>query len=76
MSSIPGGVGNISYPMFVESMITRVLSGFFGYIWLDKKIVLKKKFKKKALYSIHDHNTCTKQCEKVRRPSSSPADGK
>ena len=36
-SSIPGSVGYISYPMFIEPMITRVPSGFSGYIWLDKK---------------------------------------
>ena len=42
MSSIPGSVGYISYPMFIEPMITRVTSGFSGYIWLDTKIVLKK----------------------------------
>ena len=43
MSSIPSSVGYISYPMFIEPMITRVLSGFSGYIWLETKIVLKKK---------------------------------
>ena len=32
------------YPMFIEPTITWVLSGFSGYIWLDKKIVLKKKY--------------------------------
>ena len=42
MSSIPGSVGYISYPMFIEPMITWVPSGFSGYIWLDTKIVLKK----------------------------------
>ena len=29
--------------MFIEPMITWVPSGFSGYIWLDTKIVLKKK---------------------------------
>ena len=28
--------------MFIEPMITWVLSGFSAYIWLDTKIVLKK----------------------------------
>ena len=28
--------------MFIEPTITRVPSGFSGYIWLDTKIVLKK----------------------------------
>ena len=28
--------------MFIEPTITRVRSGFSGYIWLDTKIVLKK----------------------------------
>ena len=30
--------------MFIEPTITWVPSGFSGYIWLDTKIVLKKKF--------------------------------
>ena len=42
VSSIPGSVGYI-YPMFIEPTITRVPSGFSGYIWLDTKIVFKKK---------------------------------
>ena len=42
MSSIPGSVGYISYPMFIEPTITWLLLGFSGYIWLDTKIVLKK----------------------------------
>ena len=43
LSSIPGCVGYISYPMFKEPMITWVPSGFSGYIWLEtKKNVLKK----------------------------------
>ena len=42
VSSIPGSVRYISYPMFIEPRITRVPSGFSGYIWLDIKIVLKK----------------------------------
>ena len=29
--------------MFIEPTITWVPSGFSGYIWLDRKIVLKKK---------------------------------
>ena len=43
-SSIPGSVGYISYPMFVEPQITWVSSVFSGYIniWLDTKIVFKK----------------------------------
>ena len=41
MGSIPDIVGYISYPMFIEPTITRVPSGFSGYIWLDTKIVLK-----------------------------------
>ena len=40
MSSIPA-VSDI-YPMFIEPSITLVPSGFFGYIWLDTKNVLKK----------------------------------
>ena len=43
MSSIPGSFGYISYPVFIEPMITRVPSGFSGYIWLDTKIVFKEK---------------------------------
>ena len=31
------------YPMFIEPTITWVPSGFPGYIWLDTKIVFKKK---------------------------------
>ena len=31
------------YPMFIEPTITWVPSGLSGYIWLDTKIVLKKK---------------------------------
>ena len=31
-----------SYPMFIEPTITRVPSGFSGYIRLDTKIVLKR----------------------------------
>ena len=42
MSSIPGSVGYISYPMFIEPTITRVPLGFSEYIWLDTKIMLKK----------------------------------
>ena len=37
-----------TYPMFIEptiTQITRVPSGFSGYIWLDTKIVLKQKKK-------------------------------
>ena len=30
------------YPMFIEPTITRVPSGFSGYIWLDTKIVFEK----------------------------------
>ena len=44
MRSIPGGVGYISYPMFIEPKITRVPSGFSGYIWLDTKIVFPQSF--------------------------------
>ena len=43
MSSISGSVRYISYPMFIEPTITRVPSGFSGYIWLNTKIVFKKK---------------------------------
>ena len=46
VSSIPG---SDIYPMFIEPMITWVPSGFSGYIWLDTKIVLKKKKKKNHL---------------------------
>ena len=42
VSSIPGSVGYISFSIFVKPMITRVSLGFFEYIWLDTKIVLKK----------------------------------
>ena len=31
------------YPMFIEPTITWVSSGFSGYIWLDTKILFKKK---------------------------------
>ena len=31
------------YPMFIEPTITWVSSGFSGYLWLDTKIVSKKK---------------------------------
>ena len=40
VSSIPGSVGYISYPMFIDPTITWVPSGFPGYIWLDTKVVL------------------------------------
>ena len=42
VSSIPGSVGYISYPLFIEPTITGVPSGFNGYIWVDTKIVFKK----------------------------------
>ena len=32
-----------TYSMFIEPTITGVHSGFFGYIWVDMKIVLKTK---------------------------------
>ena len=32
------------YPTFIEPTITWVPSGFSGYIWLDTKIVFKKKY--------------------------------
>ena len=35
--------------MFIEPTITWVPSGFSGYIWLDTKIVLKKKQLKKPV---------------------------
>ena len=35
--------------MFIEPTITRVPSGFSGYIWLDTKIVLTKKEEKTSL---------------------------
>ena len=38
------------YPMFIKPTITWVPSGFSGYIWLDTKIVLKKKKWKKQDY--------------------------
>ena len=41
--SSPGSVGYISYPMFIEPMITRISSGFSGYTRLDTKIVFKKR---------------------------------
>ena len=34
VSSSPGSVGYY-YPMFIQPTITRVPSGFSGYIWLD-----------------------------------------
>ena len=37
--------------MFIEPTITWVPSGFSGYIWLDTKIVLKKKKKKIVAHS-------------------------
>ena len=42
VSLIPGSVGYISYPMFIEPTIAQVPSRFSGYIWRDTKIVLKK----------------------------------
>ena len=38
--------------MFIEPTITWVPSGFSGYIWLDTKIVLKKKKKMVENYSL------------------------
>ena len=35
--SSPGSTVSDTYPMFIEPTITRVLSGFSGYIWLDAK---------------------------------------
>ena len=32
-----------NYPMFIEPTITRVPSGFSGYVWLDTKIAFLKK---------------------------------
>ena len=43
VSSIPGSFGYLSYLVFIEPMITRVTSGFSGYIWLVTKIVFFKK---------------------------------
>ena len=43
MSLIPGSVGYITYPMFIEPTITWATSGFSGSIWLDTKIVLNEK---------------------------------
>ena len=43
VSSIPGSVGYISYPTFIELTISRVPSGFSGYKWLDTKIVVQNK---------------------------------
>ena len=54
MSSIPGSVGYISYPMFIEPTIMWVPSGFSGYIWLDTKIVLTKKVQKKIYLNYLD----------------------
>ena len=36
----------ISYPMFLEPTITQVPSGFYGYAWLDTKILFKKNSRK------------------------------
>ena len=52
MNSIPGSVGYITYPMFIEPTITWVPSGFSGYIWPDTKIVLKKLGKKRKVIMI------------------------
>ena len=43
VTSISGSVGYISYPMFIDPMITRVPLGFSGYIWLDNKNCVDKK---------------------------------
>ena len=37
MSLIPGCVGYVSYPIFIEPTNTWVPLGFSGYIWLDTK---------------------------------------
>ena len=49
VSLIPGSVGYISYPMFIEPRITWVSLGFFGYIGLDTKIVLKESSHRKRI---------------------------
>ena len=41
MSSSPGSVGYISYPMFIEPTISWVPSGLSGCIWLDIKLALR-----------------------------------
>ena len=47
--------------MFIEPTITWVPSGFSGYIWLDTKIVLKKKKKKSNLFYCEIQNdSCLK----------------
>ena len=40
--------------MFIEPTITWVPSGFSGYIWLDTKIVLKKKLSVKCSRQIQE----------------------
>ena len=51
LSSSPAVVSN-TYPVFIEPAITRIPSGFSGYIWLDTKIVLKKTYCMSYVYPI------------------------
>ena len=52
MSSIPGSVEYILYPVFNELTITWIPPGFSVYIWLDTKIVLKERKKKEHFYIV------------------------
>ena len=49
--------------MFIEPTITQVPSGFSGYIWLDKKIVLIKKL----FSNLYAAVTCKMNLTKVRK---------
>ena len=50
--------------MFIEPTITWVPSGFSGYIWLDTKIVLKKK--KKTIYQVQKNPSSPNHSRDVR----------
>ena len=50
-------VSDKSYPMFIEPMITWVLLGFSGYIWLDTKIMWKL-FEWRGIPSLDSHVRC------------------
>ena len=50
------------YPMFIEPTITWVPSGFSGYIWLDTKIVLKKR----VYWTVWTSSDCGGQSSEIR----------
>ena len=49
-SSSPPWECRDTHPMFIEPTITRFFLGYFGYIWLDTKIVFEKY--KKPIFTI------------------------